>query len=428
MSLARGECSWASFGEMRGSMAKTAKKATVKRARVLSAAATLGGKISATTVRIPITNVFMDGDYTGSIQLGSEKTPLNVILDTGSSTLAVDGHRYNVTKDKSAVKTKIAQEVGYADNSSWIGGVVTTDVTAGIAGQSVVLPKVDVAVAYHETANMFGKSDGILGLAYTRLNNAYTMPGLTIPPKYTYNQIQAGQVTYLTPYFTQLEEAGLVANKFAFYTKRSEVSMATKDPASDPLNSGFLILGGGEESTDLYTGKFQVARVVDDLYYNTNLKAVIVGDAAPIPVPPPTKASGNTSNSVVDSGTNGLLIDQTLFEEIAKKFTSAADATLTDAIRAGYVSMSALNLSSWPTITFVLEGALGVDVKLEVTADAYWQTNSPRPGYASASIYGDDGQGKGQSILGLPLMSNYFTVFDRSVEKGLGVVSFAPRK
>jgi hypothetical protein len=407
-------------------MAKTSKKAAGTTRHILSAAALLGGKMSATTVRLPITNFYMDGDYTGTIYVGSQKKPCTVILDTGSSTLAVDGNFYDVTKDRSAKITDIAQEVEYEDKSSWVGAVVMADV--GVGTPPIILPQAAVAVAYHETQNMFRGTKGILGLAYTKLNGAFTMPGPTIPPKYTYNQIQAGRVTYVDPYFTQLETAGLVADKFAFYTKRSEINMATAKPATDPLNNGFLILGGGEEQTDLYTGAFQVARVVDDTYYNTNLKSIIVGNATPIAVTPPTKASGNASNSVVDSGTNSLLLDQTLFEAIAEKLSSAADSALTDAIRAGYVPMNQLDLSTWPTITFVLEGALGPDVKLDVTPDTYWQTNSPKPGYATAVLFGDNGQGGGQSILGLPLMNNYYTVFDRSVNKGLGVVSFAKIK
>ncbi len=407
-------------------MAKKSKKAPAKARRILSAAASLGGKISTTTVRLPITNVYLGDDYTGTIYVGSQKKPCNVILDTGSSSLAIDGNFYDVTKDKAAQKTDLAQEIAYEDKSSWVGAVVMTNVTVG--ARSLVLPQVPVAVTYHETRSVFGKSNGILGLAYTRLNSAYKMPGLTIPPRYTYNQIQAGQRTHIDPYFTQLETAGLVADKFAFYTKRSQINMATAKPATDPLNHGFLILGGGEEQTDLYTGTFQVARVVDDTYYNTNLKSIIVGNTPPIPVSLPTKASGNPSNSVVDSGTSSLLLDQALFEAVAERLSSDADTTLTDAIRAGYVPMNKLDLSTWPTITFVLEGALGTDVRLEVTPDTYWQTNSPKPGYATAVLFGDNGQGGGQSILGLPLLNNYFTVFDRSVEKGLGVVSFAKLK
>jgi hypothetical protein len=409
-------------------MAKPIKKRVRKTRRILSAAAALGGKMSETTVRLPIANVYMDGDYTGTIYVGSQKKPVKVILDTGSSTLAIDGSFYDATKDKTAKITDIAQEVGYADGSNWVGAVVLLNVSIGSGNQSVALSQVHAAVAYHSAANMFRNSQGILGLAYTKLNNAFVMPGPTIPPKYTYNQIQDGKVTYVEPYFSQLETEGLVANKFAFYARRSMVNLATANPATDPLNNGFLILGGGEEETDLYTGPFQVARVVHDLYYNTNLKSITVGNTTPIQVPPPTKASGNVSNSVVDSGTNSLLLDQALFDAVALKFSPAADSTLTDAMRAGYVPMSKLDLSDWPNITLVLEGALGPDVSLVMTPATYWQTNSPKQGFATAVISGDNGQGGGQSILGLPLMNNYFTVFDRSVDRGLGVVSFAKIK
>src|ERR1700683_5128219 len=107
------------------------KKAAPKVPRLLSAAAPLGGKMSSTTVRLPITNVYMDGDYTGTIYVGSQKKPCNVILDTGSSTLAIDGKFYDVKKDTSAKITDIAQEVGYADRSSWVGAVVMADVAVG---------------------------------------------------------------------------------------------------------------------------------------------------------------------------------------------------------------------------------------------------------------------------------------------------------
>ncbi len=393
-------------------MAKLASKSSKKSSRIRSAAAALGGKMSETTVRVPITNTCLGDDYTGIIHVGTDNAPFNVLLDTGSSTLAIDGTAYDVTKDKTAKVTDIAQEIAYEDGSNWMGGLVLVDVAVGME-QKLALPQVHVAVAYHATSDMFGKSQGILGLAYTKLNNAFVMPGPTIPPQYTFNQIQTGKVTYVEPYFTQLESAGLVANKFAFYTRRSIVNMATANPKTDPLNNGFLILGGGEESTDLYTGSFQVARVVHDTYYNTNLKSITVGNSTPIPVSPPTKASGNASNSVVDSGTNGIFLDQKLFDAVVGQFPTAA---LKDEIRAGYAAMSKLDLAAWPTITFVLEGALGKDVSLEVAPNTYWQTDAPKQGRATAVMYGDSGQGGGQSILGLPLMNNYFTVFDRSVD------------
>jgi hypothetical protein len=379
-------------------------------------------------VRIPITNIYMDGDYTGTIYVGSQKKAANVILDTGSSTLALDGHFYDPSQDSDAQITSIAQEVEYGDKSNWIGAVVLTDIGMGQGSQSVSIPKVNAAVAYHADPTMFRQSNGILGLAYTQLNNGFTLPGPTWPPHYTFNQIQDGRVTFLTPYFTQLEEAGVVANKFAFYTLRSMVSKATANPGKDPLNNGYMILGGGEESTDLYTGSFQNVRVVSDEWYNTNLKAIIVGNHDPIEVPPPTKASQLVSNSIVDSGTNSLMLDQQLYNKVESSFSQGQDRSLVHAMRSGYVSMSGLDLASWPTLTFILEGDAGSDVRLTVTPDTYWQTNAPEKGYATAPLFGDQGSLGGQSILGLPLMNNYFTIFDRSVDRGLGAIRFAPVK
>jgi len=378
-------------------------------------------------VRIPIINIYMDGDYTGVIKVGSQAKPANVILDTGSSTLALDGKFYDPSADGHAKITNIAQEVQYG-SGSWVGAVVQTDVGIGSAGATAKLKQVYTAVAFAESADMFDKSNGILGLAYTRLNNAFTMPGPTWPPKYTYNQIQQeGRSTFLDPYFTELESAKMVANRFAFYTKRSMISHATADPATDTANQGFLILGGGEESTDLYQGTFQSIKVLDDEYYNTNLKAVIVGDAAPIEVPAPTKASQLLTNSIVDSGTNSLTLDDALFQTIANRLTKGENSELTHAMRSGYLKMSSLHLADWPPITFVLQGDAG-DQKLTVTPDNYWQTDAPQKGYASAAIFSDGGQLHGQSILGLPLMNGYLTIFDRSVDKGMGVIKFAKRK
>src|ERR1700689_1830713 len=73
-------------------MAKKRKKAPAKARRILSPPASLGGKISTTTVRLPITNIYLGDDYTGVIYVGSQKKPCNVILDTGSSSLAIDGN------------------------------------------------------------------------------------------------------------------------------------------------------------------------------------------------------------------------------------------------------------------------------------------------------------------------------------------------
>jgi hypothetical protein len=379
-------------------------------------------------VRMPISNVLMGSDYTGAILIGQNGVTANVILDTGSSTLAVENNAYNPTSDPVAKTTKIAQEVQYG-SGSWVGAVVQTSVAVATG---VTLSNVNLAVTYSESANMFGNANGIFGLAYEPLNNAYLMSGNTWKAKYKASQITHGKEADLDPYFSQLEEAGIVANIFAFYTKRGIVCAATGDPASDPLNQGVFVIGGGPECTDLYTGAFTSVAVVDDVYYNTNLLAVQVGDQPSIRVPPLPPGATGQSNSIVDSGTNSLVIAQGVYDQIIQSFGNInadfSDALTQYSIAAGQsVDQGQIDLASWPALSFTLEGADGSPVVLTVTPENYWQFDAEQQGQAVANMYGDEGSLGGQSILGLPLLNGYFTVFDRTAASGQGVINFATR-
>src|SRR5438067_10668087 len=115
-------------------------------------------------VRIPISNIPMGGDYTGVISLGANKKALSVILDTGSSALAIDGHKYEPSAGDHT--TKLAQADGYADGSRWTGAVIQATVGVGSGAGEVPFPNANVAIAYDVSANMFRGADRILGLAY----------------------------------------------------------------------------------------------------------------------------------------------------------------------------------------------------------------------------------------------------------------------
>ncbi len=141
----------------------------------------------AKTVKVPITNVYMDGDYTGEIHVGPGNTKLNVILDTGSSALAIDGHKYEPSPGDKL--TNIAQADSYGDGSSWTGAVINTTVTFQNAGNAVALPGANVAVAYQASKDMFRGADGILGLAYAPLDDAYAMPQPTWSTKYPSDEV-----------------------------------------------------------------------------------------------------------------------------------------------------------------------------------------------------------------------------------------------
>lgn len=377
----------------------------------------------AKVARIPITNIYMGGDYTGRILVGPHQKPMNVILDTGSSALALDGHKYQPDLAGGDKVTNLAQTDSYGDGSSWTGAVITTSVAAGAGSSQVKLPNANVAVAYDESANMFGATDGILGLAYAPLDTAFKMPGPTWPKKYSAAQVRAGAAQDIAPYLTQLTGEDVISDKAAFYTRRSFVHQG--GGSDDPLNQGWMILGGGEESTDLYTGPFQTVKVLADEWYSTNLKSIQVGATTPIHARA-RGPKGMPSNSIVDSGTNSLSLGPTLLKAIFSKFSPEQQALLQQSILDNrLVAVADLgNLQAWPALTFVLQGETA-DVSLTVGPGDYWQVNTQAVGAAIAAISVGE---PGLAILGLPIMNGYFTIFDGEADGGRGAIEFATRK
>jgi hypothetical protein len=120
----------------------------------------------AAITRIPITNIHLGNDYSGRILVGPHKRPMNVLLDTGSSALALDGDKYKPDTSGGDQLTQLAQAEAYGDKSNWTGAVIKTTVTVGQGDHQVTAKAVNLAVAYEHSADMFSPVDGILGLAY----------------------------------------------------------------------------------------------------------------------------------------------------------------------------------------------------------------------------------------------------------------------
>ncbi|MBI1841742.1 MAG: A1 family peptidase [Verrucomicrobia bacterium] len=376
----------------------------------------------ATIARIPITNIYAGGDYTGRVLIGPQKKPMNVLLDTGSSAFAIDGHKYHPQIPAGDKTTKLAQTQSYGDGSHWAGAVIETNVVVGDGASPVNASGVSVAVAYEASSDMFGLSDGILGLAYAALDDAFAMPDATWPKRYSSAQIESeGAGDQIVPYLTDIAKLGIVSDKIAFYTQRSFIHVG--GGPNDPLNQGVMVLGGGEESADLYTGPFQTAKVLADRYYNTNLKAIRVGNAT---VHVPARGQmGMPSNSIVDSGTQTIDLGPRLIHAILSKFSASQRALLQPAIfNNQFVAASDLDLARWPDLEFILQGDSG-DVSLRVSPRDYWQVNVQKAGAAVAAISVGS---NGLAILGLPLMNGYFTIFDGEADNGRGVVKFATSK
>jgi hypothetical protein len=398
----------------------------------------------ANVLRLPISNVPAGGDYTAAIALGSEGSPAQVLLDTGSSTLGIIPRRYDPASDTKLTGTTLAQDVIYG-TGAWAGPVVQTSVSMGTGTNSV---SIDAYVAVIESDyEGFGEADGIMGLAYAPLNPAFDMESYLSSHHHeadTYpwpfhirssklaierflQRLQTMPEKSLPPYFAGLESTDVVPNLFAFYTLRSIPSAATADPANDPLNNGWFILGGGLQENDLYTGEFEEVDVVDDRYYNVELLAVKVGSGAPTaaaPVPA-AEAANAGSNAVVDSGTQSLVLAPDVYEAVMRQL-AAGGTHFEQAIRAGAVEQAQLELDDWPTVSFVLRGPEGKkqEIQLDCAPSTYWQLDAGKAGVARFMI---ENGGFPQSILGLPLFNNYYVVFDRSQDAG-GVLHFATIK
>src|SRR3954466_270840 len=170
--------------------------------------ASLKASSPAKIARVPISNVLMGGDYTGQILVGPKQKPMNVILDTGSSAFAIDGKKYKPDIAGGDITTNLAQTDSYGDGSSWTGAVIQTTLGMGSGGESLVLKNGNMSVAYQASSDMFGDTDGILGLAYAALDDAFTMPKDTWSQKYKAVEVRSGKAGVIQPYLTQLSAPG----------------------------------------------------------------------------------------------------------------------------------------------------------------------------------------------------------------------------
>jgi hypothetical protein len=378
----------------------------------------------AQVLRLPIT-ISSGNCYTLDLLVGSQATPVTVLLDTGSSMSAVNIDVYDPGADApAATTTDLLQSGSFQGAASFLAAVVQTPVGLQADGATpVTVPKANLGVVYKVQPFLFGKADGILGLAYPALNAATRMPANTWDNKYTPAQLGPGQAAgTLAPCVNQLAAAGEIANKFAIAVRRSTFSQG---PDAAVLNTGVFVLGGGEECTELYTGAFSTVAVMGETYYNTNLVAVQV-DGRTIQVGPPPAGSDAASNSFLDSGSNQLILDPPLYQQVIAMFNEV-DPAFGAALQAGSHDQTQLDLTAWPTLEFVLAGVGGAQATWTVEPKDYWQFDGYGAGTARTGLASGSAPHPGQSILGLPLFANHYVVFDRTAGPGRSVIRFAPQ-
>lgn len=438
-----------------------------------------------TTLKLPITNVYAKGDYCATLHIGSEKSPVNLIIDSGSSTLVVKETSYKANEDKNLTPTTIAQEVNYGIGG-WNGPVVHStitineesinDETSNINKPSITLKNATIALVSSEKQYAtFGLADGMLGMAYHHLNKGFNLNEYLqeqkVAPAHTYPWPFKADDTHatkeinsenlkdfkhflwqypehdITPYFTELALHNLSTNKFSFYSKRSAIHIdkgyteksTPEQLKQDPLNQGWLILGGGEEQTDLYQGSFKSIKVEHDVYYNVELVSVQVGKQAPIAAAPldEKNVKNYLTNAIIDTGAGGIVLTAEIYQQMIKDLTAINpefEAQLTPFKDIAYqevgINAGELNLEQWPDIIFTFVSHITNKEKkteqLTCTPQAYWQVNTPSHGKACFRFLSQLPQWPNQSIMGLPLLNNYYVIFDRTIDK-TGVIKFAQK-
>jgi len=112
--------------------------------------------MAGTVIRVPINNVKGGGDYTGEIRVGSQGAVANVILDTGSSTLAVIPRVYKIAEDKNVSLTSFAQLVTYG-TGGWSGPVLQTTLSMG-SGANQASVNTYIAIADEQLPHNLGSS------------------------------------------------------------------------------------------------------------------------------------------------------------------------------------------------------------------------------------------------------------------------------
>ncbi|WP_223788221.1 pepsin-like aspartic protease [Marinicella meishanensis] len=390
--------------------------------------------------------------------IGSQGAQANLILDSGSSALVIQGEDYQPGEDDSLTTTCFAQNRTYG-MGGWFGPVVKTRIHMGRGPFSVSLEETHVAVTRKEQQNSFAEADGIMGLAYYELNRAYDLTDYltdnNVSPAATYPWFLADEQqddtvrefkgflktypkSYLTPYFTQLEQQGVVGNQFGFVIHRSSIYQTSQQRSQEalrkhPLNRGFFVLGKPKIHTSLFQGKFKKVKVLDDKYHNVHVRSMRVGNSEPIAAPELDEADRNhRTNGIIDSGASFIVLPQLLFDHLLEALikVNADCEALLDPYRSFTgvemgVDLAQIDLAAWPSIYFVFDGAEEDEVELELKPKDYWQVHAPAPNQASFQFTVLAGW-PNQCILGLPLMASYFTIFDRAAQPH-GVIQFADK-
>ena len=403
--------------------------------------------MSRNLLRLPITLAYSRGGYSVALALGSEAAQVNVLLDTGSSSLAVTTRRYSPERDTTRAATPYSQQINYG-KGSLAGPVLRLRIGIGDRDDRRELDGVAVTIVEGTAPYFFRDADGILGLAYRHLNVARDLssllaqqgrdPAVTWPWPYTglddaqqaalAQTIRQQPRIELEPLYTALETHGVFGDLFALQVRRAVVHVlddaaGPRTLNGDPLNRSTLVLGGGEQCQELYDGAFADLRVVDDIYYNVNLISLQVGDRTPIAAPrlDASHVANYASNAIIDTGSSFVMLEGSLYDAVLEAF-GAHDARLPELVARFNTAFEknqglpndTIRYADWPVLRLRFEAPDGSETCLRCEPDNYWQRNGMYAGQSLFLLLRQVPGWPNQSVLGLPLLCDRYCVFDRS--------------
>ena len=144
---------------------------------------------------------------------------------------------------------------------------------------------------------------------------------------------------------------------------------------------------------------------------------------------PPTREEKKPrySNSIIDCGSSFMVLQEELYQELLDQLLELNIDFIrhidnhNNAGAEGYFPQD-LDLSQWPDVHFYFKGENADDVtKVSCTPDNYWQINALQAGRAWFMFMNELPNIPNMSIMGLPLISDYFVIFDREEDEN-GVI------
>ena len=412
------------------------------------------------TIKFPINIAPAQGGYALELEIGSLNKKVHLLIDTGSSSIAFKSEEYCPKEDQAVKYSQFAQCVTYG-KGGWAGPVLHTNITYTNGTDSFEVKNAPFAIVSNLQDQSFLGLDGILGLAYHHLNQAHDLSdyykdkGLTndntFPWIFSNEIIKNGFPAFkhvlnqypekdITPIFTAFEQDYTSLHQFALLTHRAIVyvpsdNMNQEQKNNEALNQGLFIIGDTEKDKEICNGTTQDIKVLHDAYYNTNLLSFQVDGFKEI-IAPRLENQYNDSfftNSIIDSGSSYLMLQNQLYQyfidslnkinpklvkfvnEFNQKLQSNTPYTPSD-----------LNLEEWPKIYFTFEGADGNPIELCVNPDHYWQLHAGTPNRVFFTLLKQISGWPNQTVMGLPLISSYLCIFDRSAGTQ-GVIKFAQK-